>query len=53
MSCSSFYLFSFFSQKIVEQEGETGSRAGTSGRREVLEKGGRRVNTVEKSVYTW
>jgi hypothetical protein len=44
MSCFSFYLFSFFFYKIRKQKG----RIGTSGRGEVLEKGGRRMNMVQK-----
>jgi hypothetical protein len=51
MSCVLFYLFSFFIYKIGEQEGgaspATGRRASTSGRVEVLGKGGRRVNTIQ------
>jgi hypothetical protein len=53
MSCFQFYLFSFFLYKIGEQEGGTSPAAGgggtdTSERWEVLGKGYRRVNTVQK-----
>jgi hypothetical protein len=50
MSRFSFYLFSYFFNKIREQEGGTslaqGGRAGISGRGEVMGKGGRRMNAV-------
>jgi hypothetical protein len=52
MSCFSFCLFSLFFYKIGEQEGGTvlprGRGVGTSGRGEVMGKGGRRVNVVQK-----
>jgi predicted methyltransferase MtxX (methanogen marker protein 4) len=51
MSCFSFYLFSFLFCKIREQEVEqvlSGGRVGTSGRGEMMDKVGRRVNTVQK-----
>jgi hypothetical protein len=51
-----FFLLSFLVCKIGEQEGKTdpcpGSRVGTSKRGEMMGKGGRRVNTVPKNVYT-
>jgi hypothetical protein len=46
-----FFFFLCFFYKIREQEGETdpaGRGDGTSGRREVAEKGGRRMNMVQK-----
>jgi hypothetical protein len=50
-----FFFLSFFFYKIGEQEGRTGPAqgsgeelVGTSERREVVRKGSRRVNTVQK-----
>jgi hypothetical protein len=46
----------FFFYKIGEQEGGTGPtqrEVGTSGNWEVVAKGSRRVNKVQKNVYTF
>jgi hypothetical protein len=52
MSCFTFIFFSFFFYKIREQEGQNRScpvrRIDNNGRGEVMGKGGRRVNTVQK-----